>query len=225
MNLQKLTSTLVLGLCGAALAVEAAGTSPAVAERRLYDVSIDNKPAGSYALVVTQAPDGVADVQSKAAVDFPFFLHHYKYSYSGHEVWKGDDLSAFDSTSNNDGKACTIHAIKKEDGLHVTTNGKDRLVPSDVVTSSYWHLPARPAQAREVQMLEVDTGLTFKAVFNRLSDERISIADKMENCQHYKLSGGDTVELWYDASKRLVRQLSTDEGHKTVIQLKSKTIQ
>jgi hypothetical protein len=71
----------------------------------------------------------------------------------------------------------------------------------------------------------VDTGQVFKAVFNRLADERVAIADRGENCQHYKLSGGDKTELWYDGSQLLVRQSSRDEGHTTVIQLKSRTAQ
>lgn len=225
MKNQKLLSLFVGGVSFSVLACHAAGGSPTATEKRVYDVLIDNKPAGSYTLVLRQSSDGVLDVQSQAAVDFPFFLHHYKYSYNGHEVWKGDQLSAFDSTSNDDGKACTVHAAKQNDEMHVKTNGKDRLMPRDVVTSSYWRLPVQSAGKKEVQFLEVDTGEVFKAVFNRLGDERLAIADKGENCQHYKLSGDDKTELWYDGSQRLVRQSSKDQGHTTVIQLKTKTPQ
>jgi hypothetical protein len=153
MKNQKHLSLFVCGVASGVLACHAAGGSPTVTEKRVYDVSIDNKPAGSYTLVLSQSPEGALDVQSQATVDFPFFLHHYKYSYKGHEVWKGDQLSAFDSTSNDDGKTCTVHAGKQSDGMHVKTNGKDSLAPGEVVTSSYWRLPAKSADKKEVQFL------------------------------------------------------------------------
>ena len=55
--------------------------------------------------------------------------------------------------------------------------------------------------------------LTFVAV------EQRSVAGQMQNVNHFRLLGNNTVDLWYDAGGRLVRQEWTEQGHRTLLEL------
>ncbi|HEY9790610.1 MAG TPA: DUF6134 family protein [Candidatus Obscuribacterales bacterium] len=187
------------------------------AERRVYEVQIDKKPAGTYTLDLQDTSDGV-DLQSRCDVDYRFLVFHYKYRYRGHEVWKGSKLNSFESDCLDDGKHISISVQPSANALSLSVNGKARTLPADVLTSSYWRLPLdRPPAG---QFLEVDSGRVFKAQLEPAGSERLSIGDQSHQCKRFHVKGEDSGDLWYDEENRLVRQVSDSDGHATVVQLK-----
>jgi hypothetical protein len=53
----------------------------------------------------------------------------------------------------------------------------------------------------------------------RVGDETVVVAGRKKACSHYKLTGDVDVDLWYDAEQRLIRQVTVESGHKTVMEL------
>lgn len=188
-------------------------------QKRIYEVRIDDKPAGNYQLKIINHGKDI-DVTSDCEVNHRVLVFHYHYKYRGHEQWTADAVMAFESESDDNGKHCTITASAGARGLELKVNGKTLSAGADTLTSSYWHLP-RPADRISAKYLEVDSGRVFNADMVRVGDEPIKIGDRLEVCHHYKLSGGDSGDLWYDSEYRLVRQTSSDSGHKTTVQLQA----
>src|SRR5262249_51373047 len=135
----------------------------------------------------------------------------------GTEVWKANRLQRLDCSSDDDGKKCALTAISSEAGLRVTANGKTTLVKSDVWTSSYWHMPGRQEQGVALQLLDVDTGQVLNVRFDVLETVRLTVAGQAVDCTHCRVSGQSEAELWYDAQGRLVRQLSIEDGLRTLL--------
>jgi hypothetical protein len=135
------------------------------------------------------------------------------------------------------------HALCRDGRSH--GHGADRhgqrrksAVESDVWVTTYWQLPKRLALAdsdepggtnpgaaekskpKAVSLVDTSQGRKRRAELKWIGEEAITIAGLHKTCDHYRLSGDVQVDLWYDADRRLVRQESIDEGHKTVLQVK-----
>jgi Family of unknown function (DUF6134) len=189
-------------------------------EKRIYEVRIDDQPAGNYQLKIVNHGNDI-DVTSDCEVTHRVLVFRYHYKYHGHEQWTGNKVTAFESVSDDNGKKCSISAHSSAKDIELKVNGKVRNIDGDTLTSSYWHLPGAPFDRLAAKFLEVDSGRLFDAELSRLGDEPIKIGERSELCQRYKLHGGDDATLWYDSKYRIVRQLSYNSGHKTTVQLKS----
>src|SRR5262249_24603105 len=66
-----------------------------------------------------------------------------------------------------------------------------------------------------VVLLNSDKGERQQAEVTRLADESVIVHGADQKCAHYSLSGDVQVHLWYDDQRRLVRQQSIEQGHRT----------
>lgn len=231
----QLATLLLLSSSGASSALAAGSTSASAAacptgaaEHRTYEIVVDKKPAGAYSLNIAKLPDGSISVTSKASVRVKVLFFTYGYDYAGHEVWKNDRLVAFDSQSQENGKKTNVKVATEGERISYTINGgKPRYATAETRTSSYWQLPSSTTSGEfSSGFIEVDTGRTFKAKMQKIGTERILLDQKnsvSEMCSHYQLSGEDNCDIWYDHTGRIVRQVSTDDGHTTTVQLLSRS--
>ena len=192
--------------------------SSAATQNRHYDVKVDGKPAGSYALSIASNGDST-DVTSDCTVHHKILVFNYDYKYHGHETYKDNQLSHFSCTCDDSGKHFNI-ALKRslDNSLSFNVNGKNGTTSGDTLLSSYWSYPGNETDKDGFRFFEVDSGRTFRAKFKQLGNDNLTIAGHATPCRHVELVGGDDGELWY-ADNRMVRQSSSVLGHKTVIEL------
>lgn len=194
----------------------ALNAAPGASETRTYQVSIDDKPSGLYQLkLATHGAD--VDVDSSADVDYRFLFVHEVYRYRGHEKWQGPRLVAINSECTDCGRKCVLSMQSAGDGADLHVNGKSRRLNADTLASSYWWLPKSGDFAS--QFIEVDTGRVFNARFKYVGNEMLAFNDRQEPCKHYKVSGEDKAEVWYDHEDRMVQELTDGDGHPTFIKL------
>ena len=74
-------------------------------------------------------------------------------------------------------------------------------------------------EQKKVPLLDSDKGRKLHGELQRVGEETIVVAGDRLSCTHYQVTGDVQVDIWYDAHRRLVRQVSIDEGHKTVLEL------
>jgi hypothetical protein len=212
---QSLIVLLIVFAIGACLNQSAA---IGATQNRHYEVKVDGKPAGSYNLVITSNGDST-DVISDCSVHHKILVFNYDYKYHGHETYKDNQLSTFSCTSDDNGKHFNISLKRSPDNsLSYTTNGKNGTAGGDTILSSYWLYPGSEPDKDGFKFFEVDSGRTFRAKFKQLGNDNLTIAGHTTSCRHVELVGGDDGELWY-ADNRMVRQSSSNLGHKTVIEL------
>lgn len=196
--------------------------SPAFAaerETRAYTVNVDGKRAGDAQVSIAQQDDGTTQVNCETNVKVRVLFFKYTYWYRGQETWKNGRLQKLESTSDDDGKRFTTVAVAEPTGMKVTVNGRTRVTSLDVWPTSYWQLPDSKLRGGQLLLLDADTGRDLQARMQHLGTQQIYAGGKTQNAAHYRLTGKVTVDLWFDASERMIRQDWVEDGHRTVIEL------
>src|ERR1700733_11075956 len=91
-------TALMFALAGASASKALSLPTADGTEKRIYEVSIDDQPAGSYQLKIVTHGNNI-DVTSDCEVTHRVLVFHYHYKYHGHEQWTGNTVTAFDSQS------------------------------------------------------------------------------------------------------------------------------
>jgi hypothetical protein len=197
-----------------------AARAAADGETRDFKVSVDGKDAGSYRMTITDEKGGAVKMTGQAEIRVTVLgITGYRYSYGGSELWKDGRLISFASRCNDDGKKLEVSAVSDGKDLRVTANGKEARASLDTWSTSYWKLPDAKVRKGEIPLMDADTGRTMSAKIKFVGEEKLAVGGKEQTCAHYRLSGGATADLWYDAQERLVRQEWMEDGHKTVLDL------
>ncbi len=209
-----------VALALAAALAAAAGARAADTEVRDFATRIDGKPAGDYHMTITRGDDGTCTMSGQADVRLTRLgITVYRYSYNGTEVWKGGRLVKFNSQSNDDGKPFTVAAWAEGDRLRVRANGQEQVARGDAWVTTYWQLPARDLRNGAVPLIEADNGQILNGRMQYLGSEQLTVGGRVQNCTHYRASGPNLTELWFDAQERLVKREWTEDGHRVVIEL------
>jgi hypothetical protein len=207
----------------AGLALVAAGATArgAETETRVYDVIVDGKqpPAGKASMVIQRLDDGTTHMTAETKVVVRVAFIKYTYTYSGHEVWKDGRLQQFSSRCDDNGKQYQVSAVAEGGGVRVQVNGQERMARPEIWLSSYWSLPDAKAREQVIPIIDADNGRDLQGRLQHVGTAQMSVAGVVQDVSHYHLAGTVQVDLWYDASNRLVRQEWIEDGHRTVLQL------
>jgi hypothetical protein len=201
------------------LAVGGPAARAADVETREFSVRVDKKQAGSYVMTFTRQDDGSVTLAAQANVRVSYLIYKYTYTYQGTETWKDGQLLKLESAANDDGKQFTVSAWPEGDSLKVRTNGQQRQTRRDVWTTTYWHTPDARFHNQAVPLLDADTGKDINAHCQYVGTQQLTAAGQVLNCKHFRLTGGVTVDVWYDDQDRLVRQEALEDGHRTILEL------
>jgi hypothetical protein len=192
--------------------------APPAKETRVFRINVDQKPAGEYRMVIHHNGD-TATMTAQADVRVRVFFISYVYTFRGSEVWKGDRLTRLDTNTVDDKKHFNVTACAEANVLRVRANGQERTTTPDAWATTYWRLPAARFRNRGVPLLDADTGRDIAGTLRFIGMQHTRVAGSMVQCAHWRVTGGVTVDLWYDGSDRLVRQESVEDGHKTELEL------
>jgi hypothetical protein len=192
-------------------------------QTREYSISIDGTRRGS-SKAEFRSGNGIVSIQSESEIRINFLVYRYNYTSSGTEVWKNGRVAALENTADYNGTSYTVKGTSTARGLQIATNGTLSLVSRDVWDTSYLLLPDRldrlaPGQAATVVLLDSDKGRLLSGKIQFLGEE--TLAEGQKPCTHYRISGDVEVDVWFDASRRLVRQDSHERGHKVRFDLVS----
>lgn len=206
------SAVLVLGTGAAARAEEV--------ETREFAAKIDGSPVGQYRMTITRTDDGSVTMACNADIKMTKLgITTYYYTYRGTEVWSNGRLTSLQSSTDDDGTKTTVTATAEKNGLRLKVNDAERMVRPDVWTTSYWQLPDAKRRAGSLALLDADDGKTLSGSIRNLGTEKITVAGQTCDCAHYRITGPNMVDAWYDGQDRLVRQEWTEKGHKVQMEL------
>ncbi|HEX4071173.1 MAG TPA: DUF6134 family protein [Planctomycetaceae bacterium] len=238
----------VIALCGcgafefcAALPVRAAEPVRNIeAQRRQFTISVDGTNRGTCTMQIRRRSDGTTWMRSEAEIRINYLVYRYNYTSSGTEVWKNGRLLGMKNVSDYNGTQYQVKAAATAKSLEVTVDGTVSKVPPDAWLSSYWQSPERLAEgeladrtagetsaatdrdANGVRLLSIvdsDQGRLIRGKLVRVRDETLNVAGEQKACSHYHITGDVNVDLWYDASGRMVQQESVERRHKVRFEL------
>lgn len=189
------------------------------AETRDFAVFVSGKPVGEVHLTIKAQADGTTTVSCDTDIHVNLLIGKYKFVFRGQEEWKGRRLVKFASNSDDNGKQFIASGRAEAGGVRVKANNVEKLVKPEVWLTTYWSLPDPKLREKELTIVDADNGKVMTAALKYVATEKVKIAGKEATLNHYRLSGGVKMDLWYDGSDRLVRQEWIEQGHKTLVEL------
>jgi Family of unknown function (DUF6134) len=193
-------------------------------QTRTYSISIDGTRRGS-STAQFRSKTGAVWIRSSSEIRINYLVYKYNYASSGTEIWKNGRVTDFENTADYNGTQYVVKGTSTPRGLQVTTNGTASLVSADVWDTSYLVLPERlvRSDAAPVVLLDSDRGRLLSGKVQFIGEEALNIAEGQTSCTHYRIAGDVHVDLWFDASRRLLRADSQESGHKVRFELLSVT--
>lgn len=161
--------------------------------------------------------EGKGDVR-KVVVDAEFnidflFMNVYSYKHKNIEVWKGACLSSIKSSTDDNGKKFNVSGIAddkifKVDSKHTVTE-KDGCVSS----FAYWDMKFLDNDS----LLNAQTGEIVTVDIRFVTNEKISVRNKMVNTKRYEVRTDDfNIDLWYSDTGEWVALNSTTQDGTTL---------
>lgn len=171
------------------------GTSDAPAHvHRVFDVLRQGSKIGNETYDVTHKGDMTSvKVTSHVLVKIAF-ITAYRYDRTETETWKGSQLVAFKSTTDDNGKAHEISASQAGGKITLTVDGEAAPVSKGIAPASIWGLEI----AKHSQLFDPGTGKRMSARAEDLGDETMEMHGAPRQLKHLKLSGQFERELWFD---------------------------
>lgn len=193
---------------------------PIASEIRDFEILVDNAKAGTSKVTITDYDDGRSLAATSADVKLTILLYTYVYQFNGSEEWLDDQLRRLDSRAIDGPKKLSLKAqVDSERTVLQGADGKMRNTTTHAMTTNYWRQPPDELQGKKIAVLDADNGKTLQLKFENVGPKTLTLLGKPCPCQHFKATGDLEVELWYDGSGRLVRQVGTEDGRKTEIRL------
>jgi hypothetical protein len=164
-----------------------------------FTVKRDGNPIGTHRLAfhAEPGPDGerlIVDIDIDIKVTAAF-VTLYRYTFKGHETWKGGRLLALDSVTDDDGAKTTVHVRATEAGLRVDAPNAHYVAPRDTLPDSYWH----PDTVKRQHFIDNENGKLVDLTSTPAGHRTITVDGKPVELTLYQLAGETTGEIGYDA--------------------------
>jgi Family of unknown function (DUF6134) len=174
--------------------VQAADTVPAPAGQWTFRALLDGSPIGEHRFSVTATGDE-RRVVSEAAFDVKFLgITAYRYRHKATEQWRGDCLTALDSTTDDDGKPSRVQARREGEAFNVTGGTESAAHPGCVMSFAYWN----PAIASQSQLFNAQNGKLEKVRVQRVGTGSVEVRGKPVNATEYRINrAAETISVWY----------------------------
>jgi hypothetical protein len=209
-------------------------------QRREFAISVDGTKRGTCTMQIRRRNDGTVRMRSESELRINFLVYRYNYNSAGTEVWKNGRLIAMENVADYNGTQYRVKAVAAGRSLQLTVDGKVSQMTPEAWVSSYWQSPeqlapgeladrttgdsgsAIPQEQRGVRFVSVidsDQGRKLRGNLVRVGEETLTVAGEQKACTHFRITGDTHVDLWYDASGRLVQQDSTESRHRVRFEL------
>jgi hypothetical protein len=192
------------GLLGAILiSASVASTGALACEEGTYTFTVlrNGDPVGRYQVVLNCQGDRTV-IQETAKIKVRFLtIPVYSFEYQGRQVWKDGRAIRVDAVTRRDGDELDITVRANDDGYLRTVNGRVDKFDSSMRVLAFWDKET----LNHHEFFSVVEDKTLNVSFPFLGWEKISVAGKQLNAEHYQMVGDEERDLWFDAKGRVAK--------------------
>jgi hypothetical protein len=189
-------------------------------EVRTFSINVENQKAGEFRITALKVDGGGSKVSAERVVQTKLGSGWRRAVYSGLETWKNGRLQDLDARSIDDGDRREIKASIQDEKLRILVNGQRSDAPLDVWTSTWWTAPDVDRPAKEISMLEPDTGKVISARIERVGLDRLTVLGESREYTHFRIAAQNLkFDLWYDDEDHLVRASGVENKQQVVMEL------
>jgi hypothetical protein len=176
--------------------VAAASQAPAAEPESSYNfrVYLNQDPIGYHKFTLTSQGEARQLLSKAHYVVKLLFVTAYHYDHEATEIWGGDCLTRLDSSSDDDGKAYTVHAHGDDRGLEVDAPQGPYKIDGCAMTFAYWN----PQILKQSHLINPETGEDVAVTITQIGEETIQVRNVPVLAQHYHLYAAKLeIDLWY----------------------------
>jgi len=212
-------------LFGVALAVFVAsagaapihGFPPPGSSRLEYVVVRDGQDVGRHVIDFARDGDGTSVRISTNVVVKIAFIPVYRFEHQGIETWKGNQLVALKTRTNDDGTSHQVSVAKEGDHLAVASDGAKRTAAATILPASLWNAGV----VRQSSLLNTLDGTQMRVSVQDKGEDMVRAGGAKVPAHHFTISGGLNRDVWFDRSNTLVRvQFAAKDGSTIVYELR-----
>jgi Family of unknown function (DUF6134) len=190
-------------LIAAALVGTVASTAALAGDAGEYTFTVlkDGAPVGRHRVAFDHEGNRI-EIREETAIEVRFaMIPLYTFAHEGRQVWEDGRAVRIDATTNDNGEKFDITVRTNPDGYIRTVNGRvDRFDRSTAVLA-FWNKDTlehnRFFSAVEDKTLDVS--------FQFVGQEKFTIAGEQLDVEHYRMTGDEERELWYDAAGHIAK--------------------
>jgi len=203
-----------VGLALAALAMPLgmadADVQPAASKsHHVYNVVREGSQIGTNTVDVERRGD-TTQVKIKAKISVKImYIEAYRYDHEATETWKGGQLVAYRSVTDDNGTKHAITATPAASKLDLTIDGKQSSGPLTLRPASLWD----KSFDGQSELFDPANGKRMAVKVKKIGSEQITVSGATHKVEHYRISGDLERDLWFDGDTLIrMRLLGTDKS-------------
>lgn len=175
-----LLAPMITALLGAAALQPALAVGPT--GEWAFRALLDGEPIGEHRFSVTGEGDE-RRVLSRAEFAVKFLgITAYRYRHEATERWRGNCLTALDSTTDNDGKPESVRADQRD------------ALKGCVMSFAYWN----PAIQTQTRLLNAQTGRLETVQVRRIGTGSVEVRGQPVEASEFRITGAaQPIVVWY----------------------------
>lgn len=166
-----------------------------------FTVLRDGVPVGQHRFAFRREGDRI-EIREATQIEVSVAtIPVYSFEHRAHQLWRDGRAVRIDATTDDNGEMLDISVRDTDHGYVRTVNGRvDRFGDSRVVLA-FWNSDT----LRHDAFFSVVEDKTLDASFQHVGAERIRLAGKQLEAQHYRMVGDEQRDLWFDPAGRLAK--------------------
>jgi hypothetical protein len=195
-----------------------AGWATQLARSHLEFVVVRNDEAiGSHVIDFTRDGETTSVKISTNVVVKVAFIPVYRFEHAGFETWKGNQLIALKSRTNDDGTPHQLAVVAEGDHLRVAGDGSQAPAAAAILPASLWN----PGIVSQSTLLNTLDGTQMRVAVLDRGEETVQASGAEIPAHHFTISGGINRDVWFDHAYTLVRvAFAAKDGSNIVYQLR-----
>jgi hypothetical protein len=187
---------------GAALSL--ASPPPAFADSAgeyTFTVLSDGNPIGRHRIAFEYEGDRV-EIREVTEIEIGFAaIPLYTFEHHSRQLWRDGRAVRIDATTNDNGEQLEITVRDTGEGYVRTVNGRVDRFDRAVTVLALWNKDT----FKRGEFFSAVEDKTLSAAFTYVGKERITLAGQPVPAQHYRMTGDEKHELWFDPKGHLAK--------------------
>lgn len=169
-------------------------STPAPSVHRVFDIMRQGSKIGTDTFDISHQGD-VTKVKIVTHVLVKvMFINAYRYDHSETASWKGNELVAFSSQTDDNGTPHKINASQDDGRLALDVDGTKSDLPKGFVPASLWSAGV----SNKAQLFDPGNGKRLSTRPQDLGEETVEIHGVPQQLRHLRLVGAYARDLWFD---------------------------
>jgi hypothetical protein len=166
-----------------------------------FTVLSDGNPVGRHRIAFEYEGDRV-EIREMTEIEISFAtIPLYTFEHHARQLWRDGRAVRIDATTNDNGEQLEITVRDTDDGYVRTVNGRVDRFDRSATVLALWNKETFKRGA----FFSAVEDKTLSASFTYVGKERITLAGRPVEAQHYRMTGDEEHELWFDAKGHLAK--------------------